>query len=75
MSYEQKDNSGALFKNEEREGDSQPHAKGSAIVNGVEYWVSAWTKESKAGARYQSLAFTRKDGAKRQRRDDGDIPF
>jgi hypothetical protein len=41
MAYEQKDNSGSLFRNDKRETDSQPHAKGSALIEGVEFWVSA----------------------------------
>jgi hypothetical protein len=62
MPYEQKDNSGSLFKNDKRENDSQPHAKGSAMVDGVEYWVSAWTNTSeRTGEKYQKLAFTRKE--------------
>lgn len=60
MAYEQRDNSGTLFRNDKREKDTHPHAKGSALIDGVEYWVSAWTKEGKDG-RYQSLAFKRKE--------------
>ena len=60
MAYEQRENSGTLFRNDKREKDTHPHAKGSALIDGVEYWVSAWTKEGKDG-RYQSLAFKRKD--------------
>lgn len=60
MSYEQKDFTGALFRNDKREKDTHPHATGSALIDGVEYWVSAWTKEGKAG-KYQSLAFKKKD--------------
>ena len=61
MAYEQKDMSGSLFKNDRREKDTHPHAKGSALINGVEYWVSAWTKESRDGQKYQSLSFTMKN--------------
>ena len=63
MSDQQYDNEGrgVLFKNKERTKDSQPQAKGSCQLEGVEYWVSAWTQESKAGQRYQSLSFQRKD--------------
>ena len=61
MSYEQKDNSGTLFKNDKRERDTHPHAKGSALIDGVDYWISAWTKEDKNGNKYQSLSFKRKD--------------
>ena len=61
MAYEQKDMSGSLFKNDRREKDTHPHAKGSALIGGVEYWVSAWTKEARDGSKYQSLSFTRKN--------------
>jgi hypothetical protein len=60
MAYEQKDNSGTLFKNDRREKDSHPHAKGSAMIDGVDYWVSAWTKDGAKG-KFQSLSFQRKE--------------
>jgi hypothetical protein len=56
VAYEQKDNSGTLFKNDRREKDTHPHATGTAMINGVEFWVSAWTKEGAKG-KFQSLAF------------------
>ena len=59
--YKTKDFSGALFKNDKRDKDTSPHAKGSAVIDGVEYWVSAWTNTAKSGQRYQSLSFQRKD--------------
>lgn len=58
--YEQKDMSGTLFKNDRREKDSHPHAKGTALIDGVEYWVSAWTKDGAKG-KFQSLSFQRKE--------------
>lgn len=61
MAYEQKDNSGSLFKNDKKTEDKHPNAKGSAMVGGVEYWVSAWTKKDKNGNPWQSLAFTKKE--------------
>lgn len=63
MAFEMKPNTGSLFKNDRREKDSQPHAKGSALIDGIEYWISAWTNESKSGEKYQSLKFERKTGA------------
>jgi hypothetical protein len=63
MSNQEYDNEGrgVLFANKERTKDSQPQAKGSCQLDGVEYWVSAWTQTSKAGVKYQSLSFQRKD--------------
>ena len=58
--YQQKDNTGALFANDKREKETQPNAKGSAMIDGVEYWVSAWTNTSSKGTKYQSIKFERK---------------
>ena len=84
MAYEQRDNSGSIFKNDKREKDSHPHATGSAMIGGVEYYVSAWTKDGKNG-KWQSLAFKRKDAPKMmdgaparslmQEADEMDPPF
>lgn len=60
MAWEMKDMSGSLFRNEKRESDSHPHARGECMIDGVVYWVSAWTKEGKKG-KFQSLAFKRKE--------------
>jgi hypothetical protein len=84
MGYEQKDNSGSLFKNDRKEKETHPDAKGSALIDGVAYWMSAWTKQDKNGNRYQSFSFQRKDqpaaskpAARKSVADDMDdtIPF
>jgi hypothetical protein len=62
MAFTQKDMSGSLFKNDRKGHESQPSAKGTAMIGGVEYWVSAWTKKDKNGNPWQSLAFTVKEG-------------
>ena len=61
MPYEQRDNSGSLFRNDKRETDNHPNLKGSAMIDGTEYWVSAWTKLSKNGEKWVSLSFQPKD--------------
>ena len=53
-------NRGVLFANKDRQGD-QPNARGNINIDGVEYWLSAWTKTSKSGERYQSLSVKRKE--------------
>lgn len=57
----QKNNQGALFLNDKKEKDTHPNLKGSAIINGVEYWLSAWNNTSKEGKKYISLAFNEKE--------------
>ena len=53
---------GVLFKNDRKESDKHPDYKGSATVDGVDYWLSAWIKEPKSGGdKFMSLSFQRKD--------------
>ena len=81
MTFQHKENSGSIFKNDKREKETQPQMRGDALIGGVEYWVSAWTKEDKNGNRFQSLAFTPKNeqqsgGFEQAKLDDSDdIPF
>ena len=61
MSFTPKELTGSLWKNEDRTEDRHPNAKGTALIDGVEYWVSAWTKETQDGKKWQSLSFKRKE--------------
>lgn len=61
MAYEPKDNSGSLFKNDRKEQPNHPDYKGSIMVNGVEYWLSAWIKTTKDDLRWLSIAVQKKD--------------
>lgn len=56
MAYEQKDNTGSLFKNKEKEHESHADYTGSVKVGGQEFWLNAWLKKSKAGTAYMSLS-------------------
>jgi hypothetical protein len=57
MAFEQKPNTGALFKNDDRtEENQQPHYRGSFNVDGREFWLSAWLQTSQGGKRYMALA-------------------
>ena len=79
MAYEIRELSGSLFKNEKKTEEKHPQMQGSCLIEGVEFWISAWTKEGTKG-RFQSLAFKRKDSkpdakpATIEQMDD-DIPF
>ena len=83
--YEQRDNSGSLFKNEKKTAEKHPDYRGSAMVNGVEYWLSAWIKTGKNG-KFMSLALETKDESKSSNQgrskpaaeeapDDDEMPF
>ena len=57
---EKRNNSGVLFKNDKKERDKDPDFKGSILVDGVEFWMSAWIKEVKNGD-FLGLAVSPKD--------------
>jgi hypothetical protein len=60
---QQKDNAGSLFKNDRKETEKHPDYKGSATIDGVDYWLSAWINVSQKDnkTKYMSLAFTAKE--------------
>lgn len=60
MPYEQRDNSGSIFANDRKESDRHPDFKGTAMIDGVVYWISGWEKVGQRGT-FTSLAFKRKD--------------
>lgn len=61
MAYELKDEQGSLWKNDKRETDKHPHARGQAKIGGIVYWVDAWTNVTGDGKKYQTLKFKPKD--------------
>jgi hypothetical protein len=77
---QKRDNSGVLFKNDKKEQEKHPDYKGSIMVDGNEYWLSAWIKEGKSG-KFMGLAVSPKDGQPPASKPvpsnlkDDDIPF
>ena len=61
--FQHKPDSGSLFRNDKREKETHANARGSALIDGVEWYVDAWTNTDKAGNKYQALKFKRKDAA------------
>lgn len=85
MSYDNT-NSGILARNDRKESDNHPDFTGSINVDGVDYWLSAWTKEGKPGSKMEgrkffSLSVKPKDAPAPQRKPsrtpgaDDSIPF
>lgn len=84
MTKSQFDNTdkGALFKNRNKETDSQPDYAGPLNVGGVNFRIAAWLKDSAGGQKYMSLAIkpdteqsTAKPAPKASAPIDDDIPF
>lgn len=78
MAFEQKEGQGVLWKNTRREKDSQPNARGEALIGGVLYEISAWTKRKADGEPFQSLAIKPKDTrppTKAEAARDNDVDF
>jgi len=65
MAYEQRDNSGSIFVNDRKEKDTHPDRTGTAMIDGVMYYVSGWLKQGNKGP-FLSLAFKRKDDQPQQ---------
>lgn len=71
MAYIPKDNTGSLFRNEQKKNEKSPDYTGSIMIDGSEKRLSAWLKEGKKG-KYLSLQIS--DPMPRQKRDE-DMPF
>jgi len=58
MAYEKNDNSGTLGANKKATSDRHPTHKGQALIDGADWWISAWVKTRQSdGSRFFSLAF------------------
>jgi hypothetical protein len=61
MAYETKPNTGSLFVNDKKENEKHPDRTGSINIDGKEYWLNGWLKESAKGVKYLSLSVKPKD--------------
>lgn len=77
-------NKGVLFVNDRKQSDTHPDRRGSLNIDGKEYWVSGWDKQTSRGDTI-SLSVQPKEAAKpsapAQRTEkaasnfDDDMPF
>lgn len=72
----------AIWKNDNREKETHPHYKGNGMVDGKEYWVSAWraSEDASPNAPVLSISLTAKDAAPKsapakKAEPEADIPF
>lgn len=59
-------NRGVLFRNEKKETEKHPDMTGSLDVDGVEYYLSGWTKTSKQGKKFLSVSVSPKQKVAQQ---------
>lgn len=52
--------SGVLFKNDKGDNEKRPDYKGSAEIEGVHYWVSAWIRDGAKG-KFMSMKYEKKE--------------
>lgn len=81
MSYQQRENSGALFRNERKNGEKHPDYTGNLNIGGQPFELAAWIRKSQGGKTFMSLSVkpvqARKEAAPLPSNfDDGaDVPF
>jgi len=81
MAYEQKDNSGSLFREAEKKSDRSPDYTGKAMIDGKMKRIAGWIKQTKSGGNFLSLAINDPQPPREQTPpastavDHGDIPF
>lgn len=78
-------NKGTLFRNKDKEKDTYADYSGSINIEGQDFWINAWVKESKKdGTKFFSLSVKPKDEKPRQSSQptrkakpeiDEDLPF
>ena len=72
MTYDNRANTGALFRNDSKAKDEQPDYRGSLDVHGQAYWISAWLRTSREGKKYMSLSVQPKESVRLRRAPGAD---
>lgn len=66
MSYQPKEGSGALFKNDKGDNPSRPDYRGDVMVGGVVYEISGWIKPLPSDAEKKFMSLSAKPKQARQ---------
>jgi hypothetical protein len=77
--YESKPNRGVLFRNKDKDPakENDRDYQGSVNVEGVDYWISGWIKESDKAGKYMTLSLKPKNEAAAEKKPEfnDSIPF
>ncbi|MCB5207798.1 hypothetical protein [Methylovorus mays] len=60
--FEHKPNTGSFFKNNRKTKSNHPDYKGSAKIDGVDYWVNIWGRMSSENTPFFGITFTPQNG-------------
>lgn len=52
MAYEPKDMTFSLFPNKDKKTDKHPNLTGTALIDGVAYFIDGWTNTDRNGNKY-----------------------
>lgn len=58
--FREYNNTGTLWKNHKKEQEGDRDCNGDAVIDGVQYYVSGWTRKKKNGEKYVRLFFSKK---------------
>jgi uncharacterized protein (DUF736 family) len=79
MTCELKDGQGSLFRNDRKQSTNHPDYRGDLKVEGIEFKLAGWVKETRDGRKFLSLSAMPKEQRRPTReRDDSyndEIPF
>ena len=59
-------NMGVLFKAKEQKTDKHPSYTGSINVDGREFWLNAWVRQTKQGEKFFSMSVKAKEAKVKQ---------
>jgi len=61
--YKHKKNSGSAFLNDKEGNEKRPDYKGSTDIDGEDYYVALWHRESGSGKEYYYISLEKKSEA------------
>jgi hypothetical protein len=71
MSYQPKEGSGALFKNDKGDNPARPDYRGDVMVGGVVYEISGWIKPLPSDSEKKFMSLSAKPKEQRQGQQQG----
>jgi hypothetical protein len=61
VSYEMKNDTATIWVNDRKTEEAHADRTGSALIDGVEYWVNGYLRRTKNNKPYLALSFRRKN--------------